>query len=404
MFERAINGLLRARLRDEPRRFIQIVLGPRQVGKTTSVKQVLSSIDLPAVAASADTTGLQRPAWLADRWEEARKAHAETTGPVVLFVDEVQKIEDWSAWVKKFWDEDSWNDRDVRVVLTGSSPLLMQKGLTESLAGRYELIRATHWTWPECSGAFGWDLDMYLFFGGYPGAAVLVEDEARWREYVNQMTFETTVSRDILLMTRVDKPALLRRVFALACEYAGQELSYEKFLGQLQDAGNTTTVAHYLDLLDGAGLIRPLQKYSGEAVRRRRSTPKLAPYNTAMVTAFDGRSFDQARADTAWHGRLAEAAVGARLLADVSMAGDGLYYWRKRVHRKDLETDFVHVAGGSITGIEVKTSGHQSDTEGLAAFREAHPNARTVVVGPGGVPLEEFLERGMAAIRASGSG
>jgi len=295
-------------------------------------------------------------------------------------------------------DEDTWHDRDVRVVLTGSSPLMMQKGLSESLAGRYEVIRATHWLWPECRAAFGWDLDSFIYFGGYPGAAGLIGDEVRWRDYVNEMTFEATVSRDILLMTRVDKPALLRRVFALACAHAGRELSYEKFVGQLQDAGNTTTVAHYLDLLDGAGLIRALQKYSGEESRRRRSTPKLAPYSTAMVTAFGERSFEQARFDPEWWGRLVESAVGARLLADASVARDDVCYWRKRVGGTDLEVDFVYRHGESVTGIEVKSSGFTSDTDGLRAFREAYPKARTLVVGPGGVPVEAFLEKGLGAV------
>jgi hypothetical protein len=316
----------------------------------------------------------------------------------VLFIDEVQKIADWSAWVKKLWDEDTWHDRDVRVVLTGSSPLLMQKGLSESLAGRYEVIRATHWSWPECRAAFGWDLDTFIYFGGYPGAAGLIGDEVRWRDYVNEMTFEATVSRDILLMTRVDKPALLRRVFALACAHAGRELSYEKFVGQLQDAGNTTTVAHYLDLLDGAGLIRALQKYSGEDSRRRRSTPKLAPYSTAMITAFGERSFEQARSDPEWWGRLVESAVGARLLADASVARDDVCYWRKRVGGTDLEVDFVYRHGDSATGIEVKSSGFAGDTAGLRAFREAYPASRTTVVGPGGVPIEAVLEKGTSAL------
>lgn len=398
MYERELNGVLRARLSDEPRRFIQILIGPRQVGKTTSVKQVLSSLNLPSVSASADTTGLQTPQWLGEQWQEARRVHAHSSGSVVLFIDEVQKIADWSAWVKKYWDEDTWHERDIRVVLTGSSQLLMQQGLSESLAGRYENIRATHWLWPECRDAFGWDLDTFIFYGGFPGAADLIGDWARWSSYTKEMTFETTVSRDILLMTRVDKPALLRRVFALACEYAGQELSYDKFVGQLQDAGNTTTVAHYLDLLDGAGLVRPLQKHSGSAVRRRRSTPKLAPYTTAMVTAFGDRTIEQARHDEAWWGRLVEVAVGARLIADAMVGQHDVGYWRQRIGGRDLEADFVYRRGQSVTGIEVKTSGYLSDTAGLEAFREAFPEARTVVAGPGGVPVEELLERGVAAI------
>ncbi len=401
MFRRDISQHLEKRLSEEPRRFMQILLGPRQVGKTTAVKQALAATPHASVAASADTTGLQSSDWLAERWDEARALNEQSGGPAVLFIDEVQKVARWAEWVKRLWDEDSWHDRDVRVILTGSSPLLMQQGLSESLAGRYEVIHATHWVWPECRAAFGWDLDTYLFYGGYPGAASLVGDPDRWRAYVNEMTFEATVSRDILLMTRVDKPALLRRVFALACEYAGRELTYEKFLGQLQDAGNTTTVAHYLDLLGGAGLVRALQKYSGEAVRRRRSTPKMAPYSTAMMTAFDARTMEQGRSDPEWWGRLSEVAVGARLLADTADSRADVCYWRQRVGGRDFEVDYVLRRHDVAVGIEVKSTGYQSDTKGLSAFRDSFPEARTVIVGRGGVPLDEFLERGIEALEGA---
>jgi uncharacterized protein len=393
VYERALNDVLRRRLRDEPRRFIQIVLGPRQVGKTTSVQQVLNSIDLPVVASSADTPGLQSPQWLGEQWLSARAAHDAHGSPVVLFLDEIQKVSDWSAWVKKYWDEDSWEGRDIRVVLTGSSPLLMQQGLTESLTGRFETILATHWMWPECRDAFGWDLETYVYYGGYPGSATLLGDPARWREYVASNIVETTVSRDILLMTRIDKPALLRQVFSLACEYAGRELSYEKMVGQLQEAGNTTTVAHYIDLLEGAGLVTGLQKYSGEAVRRRRSSPKFAVHNTALLSAFDQHDFDSARADSAWWGRLVEAAIGAHLVA--LSAGDpftGLYYWRDRLRGVDLEVDYVLKTAKSLTGIEVKSGAEAGSLAGLAALSASRSGVQTLVVGTGGMPLDAFLQ------------
>jgi predicted AAA+ superfamily ATPase len=392
VYERRIVTTLRSRLTDEPRRFIQIVLGPRQSGKTTSVHQAIAGVALPIVSGTADAPGLQSAQWLSELWIDARARYDESRTPVILVLDEIQKVSDWAAWVKQFWDEDTWSGRDIRVVMTGSSPLLMQRGLTESLAGRFEVIRATHWTWTECRDAFGWDLDTFIYHGGYPGAAGLIGDPARWREYMNSSIIETTVSRDILLMTRIDKPALLRRVFALACEYAGRELTYEKMLGQLQDAGNTTTVAHYLDLLDGSGLVTGLQKYSPEAVRRRRSSPKFVVHNTGLVTASDPRTFEQARADSAWWGRLVEAAVGAHLTAIV--AGDAstrLHYWRDRVGGIDLEVDYVLVTRSGVTGIEVK-SGTPGSMEGLAAFANAHPGAGTLVVGAGGMGLEEFFE------------
>jgi uncharacterized protein len=393
VYERKIVATLRRRIADEPRRFIQIVLGPRQVGKTTSVRQVVDLLTVPVVAGSADAPGLQSSQWLAELWTRARARRDESRSTVVLVLDEIQKIPDWAAWVKQYWDEDTWAGRDIRVVVTGSAPLLMQRGLTESLAGRFEVIHATHWTWPECRDAFGWGMDTFIYYGGYPGAAQLIDDTARWRDYLNTSIIETTVSRDILLMARIDKPALLRRVFALACEYAGRELTYEKMLGQLQDAGNTTTIAHYLDLLEGSGLVTGLQKYSAEAVRRRRSSPKFAVHNTGLVTASGHLSFEQARADTAAWGRLVEAAVGAHLIAIV--AGDPatrLYYWRDRRGGADREVDYVLATPGGVTGIEVKSGERSGSISGLAAFAQGHPGAGTLLVGSGGMHLEEFFE------------
>lgn len=393
VYERAIVATLRRRLTEEPRRFVQIVLGPRQVGKTTSVTQALQGFAFPVVSGTADTPGLQSSQWLAEKWLEARALHAGSSVPVVLFLDEIQKVTDWAGWVKRYWDEDTLAGRDIRVVMTGSSPLLMQRGLSESLAGRFETVRATHWVFPECRDAFGWDLDTFIYYGGYPGSASLVGDPARWRDYVTGSIVETTVSRDILLMTRVDKPALLRQVFSLACEYAGRELTYEKMLGQLQDAGNTTTVAHYLDLLHGSGLVTGLQKYSAEAVRRRRSSPKFVVHNTALMSAADPRDFNAARADRTWWGHLVEAAVGAHL---TSVAGGDpfttLFYWRDRVGGVDYEVDYVLVSPGGVTGLEVKSGAGVGSLSGLAAFARTHAGASTLVVGSGGMPLEQFFE------------
>ncbi|TLM65360.1 MAG: ATP-binding protein, partial [Actinobacteria bacterium] len=260
MYERALVSIISARLA-ESRRTIQVVLGPRQVGKTTAVRQALERVRVPWHCASADTATSQSPAWLDEQWAQGRNLAAG--GSAVLVIDEVQKVPDWSAWVKRLWDEDTFHERDLKVVLLGSSPLLMQQGLSESLAGRFEVLPATHWTWAECEAAFGWDLDTWIFHGGYPGGAPYLGEPARWRDFIVNGIVEATVSRDVLLMTRIDKPALLRRVFGLACEYSGRELTFEKMRAGLHDAGNTTTVAHYLDLLDAAGLVGALQKYSG---------------------------------------------------------------------------------------------------------------------------------------------
>ena len=393
MFERSSNRPILQRI-VEPRRFVQVALGPRQVGKSTSVRQVLKALDWPAHYATADTAMLQSAAWLDEQWARARHIHEESRRPVVLAIDEVQKISHWSSWVKRLWDEDTYAGRDIRVVLSGSSPLLMQQGLAESLAGRFEALYMTHWGWPECREAFGWDLDTFIFFGGYPGAAPLVGDLERWRSYILDSVIETTVSRDILLMTRIDKPALLRRVFHLACEYSGRQLTFEKMVGQLQDAGNTTTVAHYLDLLDAAGLVAGLQKYAGDAARRRRSTPKLVPHNTALASAVAGRSFQAARADPAIWGRCVEAAVGASLLAWAKRERGAVHYWRTKVRGIDVEVDYVTVHGTQVTAIEVKSGEAVGALEGLAAIRSAFGSlVTTEVVGTGGISLEAFFSR-----------
>jgi predicted AAA+ superfamily ATPase len=386
-FARGQAGILADRLR-EPRRFVQVVAGARQVGKSTLVTQVLARLDVPNVFVSADEPTLSDSAWLAAQWERARLA-AAAAGPAgaVLALDEVQKIPRWSETVKRLWDEDTRARRPLRVVVLGSAPLLLQRGLTESLAGRFEIVHLPHWSYTEMREAFKFTLEQYLYFGGYPGAASLVEAPSRWRRYVLDALVETTIARDVLLMTRVDKPVLLRRLFELGCRSSGQVLSYTKMLGQLQDAGNTTTLAHYLDLLSGAGMVTGLQKFAGKAVRQRGSSPKFQVFNTALMTALSGVSPDEARADRAFRGRLVESAVGAHL-ANAAAAGVGeVFYWRDT----NREVDFVVRAGRVVVAIEVK-SGRVPDTfPGLAAFTEAFRPSRTLIVGGDGIALDEFL-------------
>lgn len=384
MYERELNTTLRERLGGE-RRFIQALIGPRQVGKTTSVVQVLDALPVASVYATADEPGIKGTVWLQQQWELARmRARVETV--CVLAIDEIQKIPGWSETVKRLWDEDTRSGLDLRVCVLGSSALLITGGLTESLAGRFELLRSTHWLFRECRDAFGWAIDAYLFYGGYPGAAPLTDDHARWRSYILESLVETTVSRDILLMTRVDKPALLRQLFYLAVEHSGQVLSFTKMLGQLHDAGNATTLAHYLGLLEQAGLIRGLSKFSGSKVRRRASIPKLLVLNTALMSAVDGRPFEQARADSRYWGRLVESAVGAHLHATHVTQPDCLYYWRE----DNREVDFV-LASSDLWAIEVKSGPARSVPSGIGAFSASHGPARKLLVGGGGVPVEEFL-------------
>ena len=391
-FQRDSAAVLATRL-GEPRRFLEVVAGPRQVGKTTLVQQVLSELDRPNVFVSADEPALRDAAWLAAQWERARLA-AKDAGKrgAVLALDEVQKVPGWSEAVKRLWDEDSRARLPLRVVLLGSAPLLVQRGLSESLAGRFEILHLPHWSFAEMRAAFGYSLQQYLYFGGYPGAAPLADDPPRWRRYLLDALIETTIARDVLLLTRVDKPALLRRLFELGCRYSGQVLSYTKMLGQLHDAGNTTTLAHYLELLAGAGMLAGLPKFAGASVRSRGSSPKLQVFNTALLTAQSGLTPAEARADGEFWGRLTESAVGAHLANAAACGVCELFYWREG----NREVDFVVRAGRRLVAIEVKSGRAPVAHSGLAAFKEAFKPKRTLLVGSGGTPVEEFLSRPVA--------
>lgn len=389
MQKRSIFNLLLARVQ-EPRRFIQVLLGPRQVGKTTLALQVIESLSKPYHFISADMATLQDRVWLQQQWEVARQKVAKGQG-CVLIIDEVQKIPNWSDVIKSLWDADTRNGLDVTVIILGSSPWLVQKGLTESLAGRFEIIPVTHWSFDEMRKSFGWSLEQYAYFGGYPGAAPLANDNdaSRWTNYINDSIIETTISRDILLMTQVNKPALLRRLFQFGCTYSGQMFSYTKMLGQLLDTGNTTTLAHYLELLSGAGLLDGLQKFAKQPVRQRGSSPKFAVFNTALMTAQSNKSFKEAREDRSYWGRLIESTVGAHLLNSIRGTQIELFYWREG----DKEVDFVLKQGDNITAIEVKSGAESFRQSGIDLFvKECKPN-RVLLVGEQGIPIADFLTK-----------
>ena len=390
-FRRPVFGTLLRRVR-EPRRFIQVLSGPRQAGKTTLARQVLDAVGIPARFSSADDPALRDRAWLTVEWESARRLVAEGQ-PALLVLDEIQKITGWSETVKRLWDEDSADRSSLRVVVLGSAPLLVQRGLSESLAGRFEVIRVSHWSYAEMREAFGWDLDRYLYFGGYPGAAALVDEPARWLAYIRDSLIETTISRDVLLLQPVQKPALLRQLFRLACDYSGQIVSYTKLLGQLQDVGNTTTLAHYLELLDGAGMVCGVRKYSGSRVRQRGSSPKLLALNTALMTASLGITFADARADAAVWGRIVETAIGAHLATDERV---DLHYWREGAR----EIDYVVTSGRGLIAIEVASGRRKESLPGLDAFLGLYPRARPLLVGAQGMQLDEFLLSEPASLAA----
>ena len=388
-FRRPIFDVMLARMQ-EPRRFIQVLAGPRQTGKTTLAQQVMEAAGLPRHYVSADEPAMQDRVWLNAQWDIGRVRVRDSGGRGALLVlDEVQKITGWADAVKRLWDEDTAARRPLKVILLGSAPLLVQRGLTESLAGRFELVRVSHWSLAEMRQAFGWDLDRFLYYGGYPGAAALVDDHHRWARYILDSLVETTLSRDILLLTRVDKPALLRQLFRLGGDYSGQVLSYQKMLGQLQDAGNTTTLAHYLELLSGAGMLTGLQKFSGARVRQRGSSPKLLVLNTALMTAPTSLTLEAARDDREFWGRLVESAVGAHLVNTAEGTGINVFYWRERNH----EVDYVLKTGRAVVAIEVTSGRRKLALPGMDAFEKTFRPRRKLLVGGQGISVEEFLER-----------
>ncbi|MCK9420188.1 MAG: AAA family ATPase [Nitrospirae bacterium] len=388
MYHRPMYDTLVKRLREQ-RRFIQVLAGPRQTGKTTMVRQVADEIRIPVHYASADEPTLQSRSWVEQQWETGRLLAAETAGKsgAILVLDEIQKVTGWSEVIKKLWDNDTRKKISLKVVLLGSAPLLIQRGLTESLAGRFETIPVVHWSYAEMQEAFGWDVDQFIYFGGYPGAAGLIADQKRWSRYIIDSLIETTLSRDILLLTRVDKPALLRRLFQLGCSYSSQILSYQKMIGQLQDAGNTTTLAHYLELLAGAGMLTGLHKYAAQRIRERASSPKLQVLNTALISAQSPMTFEAARKDRESWGRLVESAVGAHLINSAAGTGVEIFYWRER----SREVDFVLRSGRTVVAIEVKSGSHKEGLPGMDAFEKTFKPKRKLLIGEDGITLEKFL-------------
>lgn len=333
---------------------------------------------------SADDPNLVSAEWLRNEWEQARALAG--SGDAILIIDEIQKVDQWSSIVKLLWDEDSRYRVPLKVILTGSSSLLLQKGLEESLMGRFEILYSPHWSFAECREAFGYSLDDFLFFGGYPGAAALIHDEARWARYMGTSIVEPTISQDILMMEEVRKPALLRALFMLGSGYSAQELSFTKMLGQFQDAGNTVTLAHYLELLGKAGMLTGLQNYSGSQIRTRKSSPRLMVYDTSLMAYADGANRRRLLDNATDRGRLVESAVGAYLLARGKEEGFEVYWWRERNH----EVDFIIKKGNQLTAIEVK-SGRVKNIGGSLIFKQRYPEALSLIIGSANLGLEDFL-------------
>ena len=403
-YHRPLVDELCKRLQEPPRHLIAL-FGPRQVGKTTMIVQALERLGIPHYYCATDqpqddTWGLASPAYgttihleilpnaesLVHHWRAARELAKDSSGPSVLVLDEIHKIPNWSEIVKGLWDQDRLSRCPLHVVLLGSAPLRLQAGLGESLTGRFEPFRVPHWSFPEMAQAFGFDLDHYVFYGGYPRVASHIDDEHRWRRFVTGAIVKTTIDRDVLSLVRVDKPALMKRLLDLSVGYSGHILSYHKMLGQLDQAGNTTTLARYLQLLSDAGLIRGLERYSRHPKLTKASSPKLNVLNTALMTAPRGYSLNQAVADRTYWGHVVESAVGAHLVNSGGSATN-VYYWREGV----LEVDFVLTQGPAVIAVEVKSGRRFRPTRGMEEFNKRFDPHRSLVVGEGGVPLEEFL-------------
>ena len=392
-FQRMQSEHLQARLRETPR-FIQIVAGPRQVGKTTLVKQVLEHFAGRSLYVSADLPVAPTTQWIEQQWQRALLAGPSLENPFVLALDEVQKVPRWSDMVKSLWDQ---RPDGLHLVLLGSSQFLMQHGLSESLLGRFEVIRLPHWSLTEMRAAFGFTLSDYICFGGYPGPSVLISDAERWRQYILDSVIEPTVSRDVLGLARVDKPALLRRLMQLGSVYSGQILSYQKMLGQLQDAGNTVTLSHYLDLLGASWMVTGLEKYAGDIARTKASSPKLQVFDAAIQVAQSVPDLQQLRdsegtVDPERWGRLVESSVGTHIL-NTTETQHTVSYWRERA----VEVDFVISGMSGVLAIEVKSGRRSRARSALTIFEARFPRVVTCIVGTGGIPLDEFFNRSVSA-------
>lgn len=386
MYKRTEYQIIKSRL-EEQRKFIQVVMGARQIGKSTVVKQVLKDLEAPYQFFSADNVPVTNSAWISNCWAAVRSLK-ENNGweSIILIIDEIQKISNWSEVVKKEWDDDTFHDRNIKVLLLGSSRVLLEKGLSESLAGRFEEIRMSHWSYPEMKECFGFSLDQYLFYGGYPGAASLIDDEDRFSQYIQSSIIEATINKDILMDTPISKPALLRQTFELGASYSGGLLSLNKMLGSLQDAGNTATLAGYINLLGESGLMCGLQKFSIDTARRKASIPKLQVYNNALKMVYSPLTFGQAILDRRAWGHIFESGIGAYLISQAFIHRFEVFYWRER----NDEVDFILRKKGSVVAIEVKSNAEKR-TDGLDKFRQLFQPQASFIVGDGGISAEDFL-------------
>lgn len=386
-YKRVYFQEVKSRINSE-RKFIQAITGPRQVGKTTIIKQVCQDIDFPFQYVSADNVTNASSVWIEQQWETARlKLKTSDAKEFLLIIDEIQKINNWSETVKQLWDKDTFEQINIKLVILGSSGLMIQEGLNESLAGRFELFKMPHWSFNEMNTCFSFSAEQFAWFGGYPGSAELIGDEGRWKDYILNSLIEATISKDILMLTNINKPALMRQVFELSVNYSSQILSFNKMLGQLQDAGNTTTISHYLQLLDTAGLISGVSKFYHEEYRKKTSSKKWQVKNSALFSALSNSNFNTMQQNAIKWGQVIESAIGAHL---INMSTEGKYevmYWR----HLNNEVDFVLRKNNELIAIEVK-SGITKRTKGMSAFKSKYNPKKLLLVGTEGLLWQDFLK------------
>lgn len=340
---------------------IQVVVGPRQVGKTSLVKSYLAG---RGIYVSADSPTPLGAAEVTKWWHQAL-----STPDRILAIDEVQKISGWSEIVKKLWDE---KPHTLRLILTGSAALILEKGLKESLAGRFELIRCHHWSFSEAKELFGLSLRQFIEFGCYPGAMRFFDDRIRWAEYIRDSIVEPAIGRDILLLQPVGNPALLRQVFLAAISRPAQVVSLNKMQGQLLDSAALATIQHYLEMMSHGFLVSLLSKYSAEKIRLKKSSQKIIINDAGLMRAFWRPVESTITPDL--FGRYFENAIGACLL----QRGWELYYWQDRT----WEVDFVALApDGKKYAIEVKSAAAKEDEFlGLKRFCQKNPDFKPILI------------------------
>ncbi len=373
---RECRDVLAKRLTEAAPGRIQLLAGPRQVGKTTLLLEIAEQVGKEAVYAAADAPEAALPGF----WERLLARGEETAaaqGRAILLLDEAHLLHGWAERLKGVWDRYRRRKTPVHIVATGSSALHLAAGSRESLAGRFERLTLTHWSASSIAQVFKVEpaqaADLFVRMGSYPGAFPLHEDVPRWSAYVRDAILEPAIGRDILALAAVRRPALLRQVFGVAASSPAQIVSLQKIQGQLQDAGALETIAHYLALLEEAFLVAPLPKFSTRAARRRSAPPKLVTLNNALVAVVDPQGIADARSDPRRFGAWVENAC----LAHAWNAGQRVSYWRE----EPLEVDGVIEGSWGSWAIEVKTGGFQrSDLKALLELVRRHPKVRPLVI------------------------